>query len=300
MTVELELRGEVAWVRLNRPSARNAINAEMLAALGEAVERAVAAPATRVVVLAGEGRAFCAGADIDWMRQEGSAAPRQNYLSSKRLASLFEMLDTLPLPLVARVHGAAMGGGIGLVAASDIAVASRSTVFAFPEVRLGLVPAVVGPYVVARVGTSRARDLFLSGRRFGGAEAEAWGLVQRLVEDDELDGAVDAVVEELLLGGPEALARSKRLLRAIDGRRPADVAAYTAGEIAAARAGAEGQAGLQAYLDHLASKRNRGDHGDKDRQGKKSAAYAPPWAASRSDDKRDGGDGRASSPEGGR
>jgi methylglutaconyl-CoA hydratase len=244
----LELRGAVAHLRLCRPEARNAFDDELIAELSSRVEELVAGRRARIVVLGAEGSAFSAGADIEWMRRLGAAGPEENARSAERMAALFELLDTLPLPLVARVQGAAIGGGAGLVATSDVAIASSTALFALSEVRLGLVPAVIGPYVIQRIGAARARELILAGRRIDAREALEIGLVHRVVEEADLDQAIERVTGELLAGGPEAQARAKRIIREVAGRRPAEVAAQMAREIAEARAGAEAQAGLEAFL----------------------------------------------------
>jgi methylglutaconyl-CoA hydratase len=247
-TVVIETRAAVTRIRLHRPERRNALDAEMLSRLLDAVARSLSRPGTRVIVIEGAGSVFCAGADIEWMREEGAASGPQNRHSAARLGSLYDALDRASVPVVARVQGAALGGGLGLVAVSDVAVAADSTFFAFSEVRLGLLPAVVSPFVLAKLGPSRARDVFLTGRRFSAEEALAWGLVHRVVKESDLDDAVDGVVRELLLGSPEAIAAAKRLIRAVSGRDPREVAGFTASQIAAARAGEDGQRGLAAFL----------------------------------------------------
>jgi methylglutaconyl-CoA hydratase len=247
--VDLELNGAVASVTLRRPEVRNAFDEQVLAGLEHAFEQCAASETIRVVVLSGDGPAFCAGADIGWMRREGARSARDNAITAQRMAELFERIDSLPLPVIVRAQGAALGGGLGLVAVGDIVIVSRDCKFSLPEVRLGILPAVVAPYVVAKIGTARARDLFLTGRRFGGVEAESWGLATRVVDEEELDAEVDRATRQLLAGGAEAITRAKRLIRGIDGRRAADVHGFTASEIAAARSSAEGQEGLSAFLE---------------------------------------------------
>jgi methylglutaconyl-CoA hydratase len=251
-SVLTETRDGVFHLRLNRPAQRNALDEGLLEGLLTALGAAPRDPGVRAVVLEGEGRSFCAGADIEWMRRQGEADAAANENSARRLALLYEAVAALPLPVIARVQGSAVGGGCGLVAAADLAVAARDAVFALPEVRLGILPAVISPYLVDRVGSSRARDWMLTGRRVAADEALQAGLVHRLADLAELDAAVAAVVRDLLAGGPRALERTKGLLRDLPALRAAGtevLAARTVQEIAAARQGPEGRAGLTAFLD---------------------------------------------------
>jgi len=241
---------DVFRILLNRPRLHNALEEDMIEGLHGALE-AARASACRVVVLEGKGRSFCAGADIDWMRRQGEASKADNELSAQRLASLYEAIDALDLPVVVRVHGAAIGGGVGLVAASDIAVASTRSRFSLSEVRLGLLPAVIAPYVARKIGFSFARDLMLTGRRIDADEAHRFGLVHRVVSEDQIDEAVLEVVGDLKAGGPEAIGRTKRLLRRLPRllqAEAADLARQTAHEIAEARSSEEGREGTRAFL----------------------------------------------------
>ena len=247
---ETDDRG-VAWLTLARPAAKNAFDASVIAELTEAV-RAVGADA-RCVVLRSEGDTFCAGADIAWLRSTADRAYDENIADSRKLAELFLALDALPMPLLARVQGAAIGGGAGLVAVADIAVASRDATFAFSEVRLGILPAVVSPYVARKCGVAFTTAAFLTGMRFDAKKAEAVGLVSS-VEDGhhELDAKLDLFIRAILLGGAEAVNAAKRLVRDVAGRAPAEVAGLTVERIAQARVGAEGQEGLRAFLEDRA------------------------------------------------
>lgn len=242
-----ETKGRVAHVRIARPERRNALDGETLDELRSTLEEL--SRTARVLVLGGEGRVFCAGADIEWMRREGAATREENEASARRLAALYDSIESLPVPVVARVQGAAIGGGVGLVAVSDIAVAESAAFFALSEVRLGLVPAVVSPYIAAKIGLSRARDVCLTARRFTSDEALAWGLVHRLTPPGKLDETIGGVVQDLLAGGPESLARTKRLLRGVAWKPPRDAAAFTSSMIAEARAGEEAQEGLRAFFE---------------------------------------------------
>lgn len=247
-----EISSGIYRIRLNRPRVHNAIDETIVEGLFAAFDRAAEDTSARVVVISGEGKSFTAGADLEWMRRQGEAGLKENERTARRLADLFERLDTLDLPVVARVQGAAIGGGVGIVAASDIAVAAETAVFGLSEVRLGLPPAVISPYVLRKIGMSRARELMLTGHRFTAGEAARIGLVHRVVPEESLDVAVGEAVRELLEGGPEAIRRVKRMLRAVGAMLHEDadtIAAYTAREIAAARASAEGRAGTRAFLE---------------------------------------------------
>jgi methylglutaconyl-CoA hydratase len=221
----------------------------MVAELDAALAGIERTPGLRAVVLEGEGPSFCAGADIAWMRALGAADEAGNLASARRMARLFHRLDRLPLPVVGRVHGACFGGGLGLAAACDVVVAERECVFAASEVRLGILPAVVAPLLLAKIGMSRCRELFLSGRRFSAAEALEYGLVHHVVEGTQLGAAVEGVLEELLRGSPEAQAHIKAFLAELARRQgSAELEEWTAGEIARARGSADGRAGLAAFL----------------------------------------------------
>ena len=244
----IERHDKVLSVTLNRPDIGNAFNGELITELTTLFAEGVRAEAgVHVVVLAGAGKHFCAGADLAWMKQTASFGKVENATDARRLAGLFEAIDSCPKPVVGRIHGAARGGGVGVVAALDIAVASESASFALTEVRLGLAPAVISPFVIRRIG-NRARELFLTGEAFGAKDALAWGLVNHVVADADLDAKVDERVKLLLLGGPNALAACKDLARTI-GRMPDDEAVVkTANLIAELRASAEAQEGMRAFL----------------------------------------------------
>ncbi len=239
--------GPVEYVALNRPEVRNAFNAAVVAELtawaGEA------RPGVRVVVLAGEGPQFCAGADLAWMAGMAAYSREENLADALALSRMFTALDTLPLPLVGRIHGAALGGGCGLAAVCDIVVAADDAVFGFTEVKLGLVPAVIAPFALARIGRSAARELFLTGARFTATRAREIGLVHAVVPAGALDETVAGYVRELVGAGPEAVAAAKALIREVSQTAPAAMASLTAGVIADRRVSAEGQEGLRAFLE---------------------------------------------------
>jgi methylglutaconyl-CoA hydratase len=204
----------------------------------------------RVAVLAGAGPVFSAGADLAWMAETAAYTHERNLDDATRMAGMFEALDTLPVPLVGRVHGAALGGGSGLVAVCDIVVADEQTIFGFTEVKLGILPAVISPYVLAKIGRSAARELFLTGARFPATRAREIGLVHAVTSADQLQPTVAAYVRELCTAGPEAVRAAKQTIREVSSRLGHEpVTALTAEAIAARRVSAEGQEGIRAFLE---------------------------------------------------
>lgn len=202
----------VATLTLARPERHNALSAAMIGELAEAAAQLAGDPAVRVVVLAAEGESFCSGADLGWMKQQFAASRAQRMEEARRLARMLNALYTLPKPLIGRVQGQAFAGGIGIISVCDVAIAVQGARFALTETRLGLIPATIGPYVVARIGHARARRVFMSARLFDAAEAAALGLVHAAVDADRLDAAVEAEVKPYLSTAPMAVAASKRLL----------------------------------------------------------------------------------------
>lgn len=241
--------GGVERVLLNRPAVRNAFDASLVRALHDWAASVADAPGVRVAVLSGAGPAFCAGGDLAAMAATIRASRAENVADAARMAAMFGALDALPVPLVGRVHGAALGGGAGLASVCDIVVAAEDAVFGFTEVKLGLVPSVISPYALAKIGRAAARELFLTGARFTAARAREVGLVNKVVPPDRLDEAVDAFVREILAAGPEAVRGAKELIRRVEGVAPADASAFTAEVLAARRVSAEGQEGMRAFLD---------------------------------------------------
>jgi methylglutaconyl-CoA hydratase len=239
----------VATVTLARPEVHNAFDEALIAELTRALKALDADPAVRVVVLCGEGRSFCAGADLTWMQRMAGYDHAANLADAGALAAMLAALDRSTKPTIARVHGAAYGGGVGLVACCDIAVAAEDAVFALSEARLGLIPATIGPYVVAAIGRRAARRYFLTAERFGAADALAIGLVHAVVPAAGLDARVRELADQLLAAGPRAQAESKALIRAVAGRPIDDtVIADTVEWIAAVRASPEGREGIAAFL----------------------------------------------------
>src|SRR5262249_42744201 len=197
----------------------------------------------RAVVLAGAGQAFCAGADLAWMSKAVAYSHAENLRDAEDLARMLERLDTLPMPLLGRVHGPVLGGGVGLAAVCDIVVASEDAIFGLSEVRLGILPAVVSPYVVRKIGVSAARELFVTGTRFGPVRAREIGLVHDIVPEDELDDAIGRRLREILASGPMAVAAAKALIRQVADANPAEVIGVTTNSIASQRVSPEGQEG---------------------------------------------------------
>ena len=250
-TLQIERRGGVATVWMNRPDKHNAFNETLIAELDAAFAQLDADAAVRAVVLAGRGKSFSAGADLRWMKAQGEASEAANVADARRLADMLARLATLGKPTLARVHGAALGGGMGLAAACDICVASARAVFATSEVRFGLTPATISPYVLRAIGARQAHRYFLTAERIDAGRAAALGLVHELVDDEAaLDAAVAALVGAILQGGPLAQAAAKDLIRAV-AHRPVTEALRddTARRIAAQRATAEAKEGLCAFLD---------------------------------------------------
>ena len=239
----------VLRVGLNRPDSHNALNADLIEEITSCFLEIEQDDEVRVVVLSGEGRSFCAGADIGYMRDTAKFSYEENLEDARRLAAMYRTVEECPKPVVAGVRGAAIGGGAGLVAAVDVAVAEEGAVFAFSEVRLGIAPATIAPFVVRKIGFSHARRLFLTGERFGAEQARKFGLVHEVAPDDGLDAAVEKKVGQLLKGGPEALATVKGLLRELRDAAQEEGTELMARRIAELRTGAEGQEGLGAFIE---------------------------------------------------
>lgn len=248
ITIERESRG-VATLTLNRPDKHNAFNAELIAELDAAATELAADSAVRAVILTGAGRSFSAGADLNWMRAQTQATRAQRIEQATRLARMLRALNELPKPLIGRINGQAYGGGTGLISVCDVAIAARGARFGFTEARLGLIPATISPYVVARMGLARAREVFASARIFEAEEAVRLGLVARAVPPDELDAAVEAEIAPYLAAAPGAVAASKALLFRL--RPVADDAtiAMTAGLLADQWETEEAAQGIAAFLE---------------------------------------------------
>lgn len=247
-TLRVELSDGVLTVTLDRPDVHNAFNDELI---GEAIDlfSSIDPEAARVVVLKGAGKNFCAGADLNWMSEMVSYTREANIRDSSKLAKMYALMNECPLPLVGRIQGAAIGGGVGLVSVCDIAITSGTSQFGLSEVKLGILPAVISPYVIAKVGQSHARALFLTGERFDAGRALHIGLVHRVVEtESELDAAVYETVTQLKTSGPEAVRECKKLIAHVGAHSLEESIPYTIEAIATRRVSPEGQEGMRAFL----------------------------------------------------
>ncbi|GAB4575773.1 MAG: enoyl-CoA hydratase/isomerase family protein [Rhodothalassiaceae bacterium] len=253
LLIDIDARG-VARLSLNRPEIHNAFNEGLIAELHDAFTTLGRDDRVRLILLTGEGQSFCAGADLDWMKRAATFSEDQNHRDAARLSAMLHALDSCPKPTVALVQGAALGGGSGLVACADIVIAVRDAKFGFTEVRLGLTPATISPYVIAKVGISAARRYFLTGERFTAEDAREIGLVHLTVGSaEDLEAAAERIVSQILSGAPGAQAAAKDLIRHVAKREiTAELREETAGRIAARRASFEGREGLAAFFDRRA------------------------------------------------
>lgn len=249
-TLAIRREGAVARVDLNRPEVRNAFNDEVVAELTEAFSTLGADSSLRAIVLGGQGKAFCAGADLNWMRAMAGYDWEGNRADAAKLAQMLWTIYACPLPVVGRVHGDCYAGGVGLAAVCDVLVAAEGVQFCLSEARLGLLPATIGPYVIKTLGEQASRRYFLTAERFDAARAHALGFVHELAPAGELDARVDAVVAALVANGPAAVKACKQLVQDVAGR-PIDAALRedTARRIADIRGSAEGREGVQSFLD---------------------------------------------------
>lgn len=247
--VELRQDGPVLTVALNRTEWHNALTPGLIEQLTAVFQHYATRREIRVIVLTGNGRSFCAGADLKYMRAAADYDFAANVSDGKTIFDLMQTINTCPKPVIGRINGAAIGGGVGLVSVCDIVVAVERASFAFSEVRLGIAPAVISPFVLARIGVGNGRDLFLSGERFNARRAQQIGLVQYVVAEERLDTAVTNRIEQLLAAAPEAQAAIKELIRTVAYRPPGDVRDFTANMIAQRRASDEGREGMSAFLE---------------------------------------------------
>jgi len=248
--VRVERDGAVARIWIERPDVHNAFDDEVVAGLAAAIEEATADRALRAIVLGGRGRSFSAGADLGWMKRAADWTAAENEADAAKLAAMLRRLAEAPQATIARVQGAALGGGLGLVAACDVAVGLERAKFGFSEVKLGIVPAVIAPHVVEKIGPGRARALFVTGRRFDARTAERVGLLERVVPDEAaLDAAVEEVLAEVLTSSPGAVAAAKQLVRDVLTVPRGEVDAHTARLIAERRASDDGREGIAAFLE---------------------------------------------------
>lgn len=246
--LETDARG-VATLTLARAEKHNALSAQMIAELTQAAGRIAADAGIRVVILAAEGASFCAGGDLGWMREQMGATAEQRRAEATKLAQMLQALNTLPQPLVGRVHGNAFGGGIGMMCVCDVAVGATGARFGLTEARLGLIPATISPYVLARMGEGRARRVFMSARLFGADEARDLGLLARVVAPEALDAAVEEEIAPYLACAPGAVAESKRLARMLGPRIDEEVIAATIDRLVAVWEGSEAPEGVAAFFE---------------------------------------------------
>jgi len=248
VTLRIDQTGAVLVLTLDRPATMNAFDEALIAELTQAYEKAGRDPAVRAVVLRAEGPVFSAGADLAWMQRLSQASAEENLADARRLAMLMKAVDTCPKPTLARIQGSAFGGAIGLIACSDIAVAVPEAKFALSEVRLGLIPATIGPYVVRAVGARVARRLFVTAERIPASEAHRLGLVHEVVAAQDLDQAIDRFLDDILAGGPHAIAAAKKLAGDMDVAIDAGLISESARRIAAIRSTPEAREGLAAFF----------------------------------------------------
>jgi methylglutaconyl-CoA hydratase len=248
-TVSIEKDNHIFRISLNRPEVRNAFNDTMIAELTDVFEQIRRQKAIRVVILEGTGKVFCAGADIHWMQKMIGFTFEDNLRDAIKLANLLEAMYNCTRPIVAKVQGAAIGGGTGLVAVADIAIASEDTIFSFSEVRIGLVPACISPYVIKKVGEAHSAEFFITGERLTAQRMYEAGLVSRVVPEEDLDDELDRIVATLLRSGPKAVQMCKELVRRVPGMPMAEMKSYTARAIAELRVSDEGQEGMKAFFE---------------------------------------------------
>jgi len=252
--LSVSLDAGVARVALNRPDVRNAFNAEVIAQLRETFDRLSNDSAVRAIVLSGAGKVFCGGADINWMRASLDLTREQNVADAQAMSDMFRAIDRCSKPVIGKIHGAALGGGAGLAAVCDIVIATEDAVFGFTEVKLGIIPAVISPFVLAKIGASHARALFLTGERFDAKRAAHIGLVHEVVMNaDALEDAVQGALAEVRSAGPTATAAAKRLVQDVSAATYEASRDLTAEAIAAQRTSEEGQEGLRAFLERRAA-----------------------------------------------
>src|SRR5262245_9121876 len=248
--LKVELDKHVARVILDRPDVHNAFNDELIRLVTEAFTDLSNREEIRAVMRAGTGKSFCSGADLNWMKRMVDYSHEQNVEDARAAARMFLAIAKCPKPVIARIHGAALGGGAGLAAACDIAIAIESAQFGFTEVKLGILPAVISPFVLARIGSAKAREFFITGERFLAAVAQNIGLIQHVVAHDfALDARVESKISQILTSAPQAVAAAKELVFGVAARTLETSLDYTAETIARVRAGEEGQAGMKAFLE---------------------------------------------------
>ena len=248
-TIKYEKKDSVGYITFNRPEIHNAFNDTVIDEMIYIFDKLEEDSGLRAVVLTGEGKSFCAGADLNWMKSVIDQSFEENLKESNRLADLFYKVYTFKKPVIGKVNGAAIGGGTGFVAVCDIAIAAESAKFSFSEVKIGVVPACIGPYVIKKMGEGKARELFITGERMLAKRAFEVGLVNEYVADDKLDEEVETLIKSILSSGPEAVAMAKKLVSEVPSMSPEQFKPYTAEMIANLRVSDEGQEGMNAFLN---------------------------------------------------
>jgi methylglutaconyl-CoA hydratase len=247
--LQVEVKDTIARVTLDRPEVHNALSDTMLAEIDRTFQILGQRDDVRVIILAGRGKSFCAGADLNWMRRVAQQSREENFADARRVASTFLGIATCPRPVIARIHGAALGGGSGLAAAADISIAVESAQFGFTEVKLGIIPALIAPVTIAKIGAARCREYFLTGERFSAARALEIGLAQHVVPDEAaMDALIDRKIAEFMTAAPGAIARAKALIFGVAQRTLDEALEFTSNASADSRASEEGQAGMGAFL----------------------------------------------------
>jgi len=248
-TIKYKIEEDVAYITFCRPEVHNAFNDDLIYEMTDLFNKLDKEKTLRVVVLTGEGKSFCAGADLNWMKRVITQSFEENLKESNDLASLFNKIYNFRCPVIGRINGAAIGGGVGFVAVCDIAIAAQSALFSFSEVKIGLVPACIGPYVINKIGEGKAREFFITGERMKGEKAFRIGLVNDCVEYDKLDETIDNLVKVIKTSGPEAVAVAKQLCSSVPKMSPEEYKPFTAEMIAKLRVSDEGQEGMNSFLE---------------------------------------------------
>lgn len=248
-TILVELDDKVAKVKLNRPDVHNAFNNILINDLYDAFDKLACEEKIRVIILTGNGKSFCAGADLNWMKSVVNYSFKQNYEESMKLAKLMYLIFTHPKPVIARINGTAIGGGVGLMSVCDILIANEEAKFGLSEVKLGLVPAAISPFVMSRIGEARARELFITGERICAKRAETLNLVNYALPMTEVDNVLNEKVNLILNNGPEAVRTVKEMIFKVSQIKFPEIQTYTAELIANLRMSAEGQEGMNAFLE---------------------------------------------------
>lgn len=248
-TIKYEKDGRIGRISFCRPKVHNAFNGAVIFEMSHLFSELEKDDDLRVVVLTGEGKSFCAGADLNWMREVINQSFEENLAESNALADLFYQIYTFKRPVIGKINGAAIGGGTGFVAVCDISIAARSAKFSFSEVKIGVVPACIGPYVIKKMGEGKARELFITGERMVADRAHEVGLVNKVVDDDQLEAETEQLVKAILTSGPEAVAMAKKLVSAVPLMPPEEFKPFTAEMIAKLRISDEGQEGMDAFLN---------------------------------------------------